>query len=94
MFGGAAIVLGFDLRNAKQGVDAMIIEGHGQVVKAQQEVGAELGLPPNWLNQQGTSFLSRRNDFEMFRTYPSEGQFGVRVMRVLMNDGRLLILPR
>jgi hypothetical protein len=29
----------------------MITQGHGQVVKAQQEVGAELGLPPNWLKQ-------------------------------------------
>ncbi len=58
----------------------MIIQGHGQVVKAQQEVGAELGLPPNWLNEQGTSYLSKQSDFEMFRTYPSEGQFGLRVL--------------
>ena len=68
VFGGAAIVLGFDFRNATQDVDAMIIQGHGQVVKAQQEVGTELGLPPNWLNEQGTSYLSRHNDFEMFKS--------------------------
>jgi hypothetical protein len=77
VFGGAAIVLGF---NAAQDVDAMIVQGHGPVVEAQQEVGAELGLPPNWLNKQGTSYLSKRNDFEMFRTYPSESQFGLRVL--------------
>jgi len=35
VFGGAAIVLGFDFRNATQDVDAMIIEGHEQVVKSQ-----------------------------------------------------------
>ena len=80
VFGGTAIVLGFDFRDATQDVDAMIIQGHGQVVKAQQEVGAELGLPPNWLNKQGTSYLSKHNDFEMFKTYPSEGQFGLRVL--------------
>ena len=60
VFGGAAIVLGFDFRSATQDVDAMITQGHGQVVKAQQEVGDDLGLPPNWLNEQGTSYLSRQ----------------------------------
>jgi hypothetical protein len=80
VFGGAAIVLGFEFRTATQDVDVMITQGHGQVVKAQQEVGAELGLPPNWLNEQGTSYLSKHNDFRLFRTYPSEGQFGLRVL--------------
>jgi hypothetical protein len=80
VFGGAAIVLGFDFRNATQDVDAMITQGHGQVVKAQQEVGDELGLPPNWLNEQGTSYLSKQSDFALFKTYPSEGQFGLRVL--------------
>jgi len=80
VFGGAAIVLGFDFRTATEDVDAMITQGHGEVVKAQQEVGRELGLPPNWLNEQGTSYLSKQNDFTLFKTYPSEGQFGLRVL--------------
>ena len=80
VFGGAAIVLGFDFRTATQDVDAMITQGHGQVVKGQEEVGIELGLPPNWLNEQGTSYLSTQKDFEMFKTYPTEGQFGLRVL--------------
>jgi len=80
VFGGAAIVLGFDFREATQDIDAMITLGHGQVVRAQQEVGAELGLPPNWLNEQGTSYLSKHSDFSLFKTYPSEGQFGLRVL--------------
>jgi hypothetical protein len=80
VFGGAAIVLGFDFREATQDIDAMITQGHGQVVKAQQEIGAELGLPPNWLNEQGTSYLSKHSDFNLFKTYPSEGQFGLRVL--------------
>jgi hypothetical protein len=80
VFGGAAIVLGFDFREATQDIDAMITQGHGQVVKAQQEVGAGLGLPPNWLNEQGTSYLSKHSDFSLFKTYPSEGQFGLRVL--------------
>jgi hypothetical protein len=47
VFGGAVIVLGFDPQVRTQDVDAMITEGHGQVVKAQELVGTELGLPPN-----------------------------------------------
>ena len=90
VFGGAAIVLGFDFRSAMEDVDAMITQGHGQVVKAQQEVGDELELPPNWLNE-GTSYLSRHNDFTMFKTYPSEGQFG---LRVLMATGHYLLAMR
>ena len=58
----------------------MITQGHGQVVRVQEEVGAELGLPPSWLNEQGTSYLSKLNDFKLFKTYPSEGQFGLRVL--------------
>jgi hypothetical protein len=88
IFGGAAIVLGFEFRNATQDVDAMILQGHGQVVKAQQEVGDMLGLPQDWLNEQGTSYLSKQNDFTLFRTYPSEGQFG---LRVLMTTPRYLL---
>ncbi len=80
VFGGAVIVLGFDPQARTQDVDAMITQGHGQVVKAQEEVGAELGLPPNWLNEQGTTYLSKHSDFTLFRTYPSEGQFGLRVL--------------
>ena len=80
VFGGAALVLGFDFREGTQDVDAMITQGHGQVVKAQEEVGNELGLPPNWLNEQGTSYLSKQSDFSLFKTYPSEGQFGLRVL--------------
>ena len=91
VFGGAAIVLGFDFRSATQDVDAMIMEGHGQVVKAQEEVGAELGLPPNWLNEQGMSYLSKHHDFEFFKTYPSEGQFG---FRVLTATGQYLLAMR
>ncbi len=91
VFGGAAIVLGFDFRSATQDVDAMITQGHGEVVKAQEVVATELQLPPNWLNEQGTSYLSKHKDFELFRTYPSECQFG---LRVLTANGRYLLAMR
>jgi Nucleotidyltransferase of unknown function (DUF6036) len=80
VFGGAAIVLGFEFREGTQDVDAMITRGHGQVIEAQEQVRAELGLPANWLNEQATSYLSTHKDFQLFKTYPSEGQFGLRVL--------------
>jgi len=80
VFGGAAMVLGFDFRRATQDVDSLITEGHGQVMQAAQEVERELDLPPNWLNEQATVYLSKRRDFSLFKMYPSEGQFGLRVL--------------
>jgi len=80
IFGGAAIVLGFDFRRATQDVDSLVTSGHGQVMQAAQEVGEELQLPPNWLNEQATIYLSKHRDFSLFKMYPSEGQFGLRVL--------------
>ena len=46
-----------------------------RIQATQEEVGVEPGLRPNWLSEQGTSYFSKRNDFEMFKPYPSEGQY-------------------
>jgi len=35
------------------------------------------------LNEQATSYLSKQNDFNPFRTYPAEGQFGLRVLMAI-----------
>jgi len=43
VFGGAAIILGFDFRTVTQDVDVIITRGHGQVMKAQEEVGSRWG---------------------------------------------------
>ena len=80
IFGGAAIVLGFDFRRATEDVDSLVTKGHGQVIEAAQEVEGELHLPPNWLNEQATVYLSKQRDFSLFKMYPSEGQFGLRVL--------------
>ena len=80
VFGGAAIVLGFDFRRATQDVGSLLISGHGQVMQAAQDAGKELRLPPNWLNEQATIYLSKHRGLSLFRMYPSEGQFGFRVL--------------
>jgi len=45
-------------------------------MQAAQEVGKELHLPPNWLNEQATIYLSSHKDFSLFKMYPSEGCSG------------------
>jgi len=80
VFGGAAIALGFGFREGTRDVDTLVLEAHGRVMEAAQEVGEELHLPTTWLNEQATAYLSKRRDFEWFKTYPSEGQFGLRVL--------------
>ncbi|MBV9625034.1 MAG: hypothetical protein JOZ14_13765 [Acidobacteria bacterium] len=70
MFEGAAVVLGFDFQRPTQDVDSVILEGHGQVAHAAQEVEKELGLPSNWLNEQVTSYLSKQKDFTGFTPTP------------------------
>jgi len=49
-------------------------------MQAAEEVGKELDLPPNWLNEQAIVYLSKHRDFSLFKMYPSEGQFGLRVL--------------
>jgi hypothetical protein len=72
VFGGTAIVLEHDFRNATKGVDAKITGEHGAVIEAQRQVAAELGLPAYWLNEQATAYLSSKADFALFGTYPDE----------------------
>lgn len=76
VYGGSAILLQFDFRTGTFDTDARIVTGHGAVVDAQKEVAKILGLPPGWLNEQVTPYLSQTKDQEgqiPFGTYPSFG---------------------
>ncbi len=55
--GGAAIAIAFDARRATRDVDAVFEPKH-EVYAAADEVGAELGLPPGWLNDGVKGFVS------------------------------------
>ncbi len=59
VFGGAAMVLAFDSRAATRDVDALFAPD-GSVLDAAREVAAELGLPPSWLNNQASTYVSGR----------------------------------
>jgi len=59
VFGGAAMVLAFKHRVATRDVDA-VFEPDGHVLEAAREVAKELGLPPSWLNNQASTYVSGR----------------------------------
>jgi hypothetical protein len=61
IFGGAAMVLAYQARNATRDVDALF-EPREKVHKAALEVAEELGLPRWWLNDQATAYLPELDD--------------------------------
>lgn len=59
--GGAAIAIAFDARRATRDVDA-VFEPKQELYAAADEVGAELGLPPGWLNDGVKGFVAGPDD--------------------------------
>jgi len=57
VFGGAAMVLAFNSRQATRDVDA-VFAPDTYVLEAAREVADELGLPKSWLNNQASSYVS------------------------------------
>lgn len=55
--GGAAIAIAFDARRATRDVDA-VFEPKQELYTAAELVGAELNLPPGWLNDGAKGFVS------------------------------------
>ena len=57
VFGGAAMVLAFNSRQATRDVDA-VFAPDTQVLEAAHEGAVELSLPKSWLNNQASSYVS------------------------------------
>jgi hypothetical protein len=55
--GGAAMALAYDANRVTRDVDAMFVP-HGVVVEEARAVAEELGLPPWWLNEQASVYVS------------------------------------
>ena len=64
VFGGGAMVLAHNAREATMDLDAAIRRGHGAVTTEAQAVASELGLPGWWLNEQATAYLPAAPDDE------------------------------
>jgi hypothetical protein len=59
--GGAAIAMAFDARRATRDVDA-VFEPKQEIYAAADEVGADLGLPPGWLNDGAKGYVAGPDD--------------------------------
>jgi predicted nucleotidyltransferase len=59
--GGAAMALAYDANRVTRDVDAMFVP-HGVVVEESRAVAEELGLPPWWLNEQASVYVSGKDD--------------------------------
>jgi len=68
VFGGAAMALAYDARRATRDVDALF-KPHGIVLEEAHAVGAELGLPPWWLNEQASSYVAPGGDPSASRVF-------------------------
>jgi hypothetical protein len=81
--GGAAIALAFDARRATRDVDA-VFEPKQAVYAAADEVGAELGLPPGWLNDGVKGYVAGPDD-------DASAALEVPGLRVLVASPRILL---
>jgi predicted nucleotidyltransferase len=58
--GGAAMALAYDAGRVTRDVDAMFVP-HGVVLEESRAVAEELGLPPWWLNEQASVYVSGKD---------------------------------
>lgn len=74
--GGAAMVLAYDATRVTRDVDARFVP-HGIVLEEARQVAHDLGLPPWWLNEQATVYISGKDDPGKRRVFDHPG---IRVM--------------
>jgi predicted nucleotidyltransferase len=59
--GGAAMALAYDANRVTRDVDATFVP-HGVVLEEARNVAEAMGLPPWWLNEQASAYVSTQND--------------------------------
>lgn len=81
--GGSALVLTLPGRAATKDVDAVVHHDPTWLREAAAAVADDRGWPPDWLNDGVKGWLSHHDGDpeakQLFKTYPSEGSFGLRV---------------
>lgn len=59
--GGAAMALAYDANRVTRDVDATFVP-HGIVLEEARNVAEAMGLPPWWLNEQASAYVSTQHD--------------------------------
>ena len=70
--GGAAMALAYDATRVTRDVDARLVP-HGIVLEDARRVADDLGLPPWWLNEQATAYISGKDDPGKRRVFDHPG---------------------
>jgi predicted nucleotidyltransferase len=70
--GGAAMALAYDASRVTRDVDARFVP-HGIVLDEARRVAQDLGLPPWWLNEQASVYISGKDDPGKRRVFDHPG---------------------
>ncbi len=66
------MALAYDARRATRDIDAVFVP-HGVVLEEARTVAEKLGLPPWWLNEQGSAYVAPGGDPEAPRIFDHPG---------------------
>lgn len=70
--GGAAMALAYDAARVTRDVDARFVP-HGIVLEEARQVAKDQGLPPWWLNEQASAYISGKDDPGKRRVFDHPG---------------------
>jgi hypothetical protein len=80
VFGGAAIMLQFEVTFRTTHVDAKVESGdHGALMQAAHDVANRRGWLRSWLSEAVTVYLGEPGGTSLHRSYPDETRVGLRV---------------
>ncbi len=80
VYGGAAIMLQFDVTFRTADVDAHVQSGdHGALMDAAKKVAERRGWLRSWLSEAVTVYLGAAGGTTLYGSYPSETRVGLRV---------------
>ena len=70
--GGAAMALAYDATRVTRDVDSLFVP-HGIVLEEARRVAKDLGMPPWWLNEQASVYISGKDDPGKRRVFDHPG---------------------
>lgn len=79
VYGGAALALVFDLRQATRDVDAVVRGSQEFLRRAAGEIAEEEGWPADWLNDGVKGFLSHHEELRALTEFQASNEGGLRL---------------
>jgi hypothetical protein len=80
VYGGAAIMLQFEVTFRTADVDAKVETGdHGALMQAAHDVAMRRGWLRSWLSEAVTVYIGEPGGTVLYRSYPDEARVGLRV---------------